>query len=101
MQMSRETSFASGSASFKNRPIVEFPSEPGSGDWNDSGNQIEHAKSLPSTADGPYLPMPQGVLTTTSSSLGSKTRWNEGTSYAAYFRKIDRNFGLESSANSY
>lgn len=78
-KMSRETSFASGSASFKNRPIVEFPSEPGSGDWNDSGNQIEHAKSLPSTADGPYLPMPQGVLTTTSSSLGSKTRWNEGS----------------------
>lgn len=88
MQMTRETSFASSSGSFKNRPIVEFPMEPGSVDSSDSGNQNEHAKSSTSTTDGSYLSMPQGALVNAIGSLGARTGSDQGISRAVCLQAI-------------
>lgn len=101
MQMFREILFVLGSVFFKNRFIVEFLSELGSGDWNDFGNQIEYVKLLLSIVDGLYFLMLQGVFIIISSFLGLKIRWNEGIFYVVYFRKIDRNFGFEFFVNFY
>lgn len=88
MQMTRETSFASNNGSFKNRPIVEFPNEPGIVDSNDPGNQNEHAKSSTSTTHGSYLPIPHGALITTIGSLGERTGSDRGISGAAYLQAM-------------
>lgn len=75
MQMTRESSFASSSGSFKNRPIVEFPTELGSVDSSDSGDQTDHSKSL---TDGSFLPMPQGALSTAIRYFGARTGSDQG-----------------------
>lgn len=71
---------ASNSGSFKNRPIVEFPSESGTPDLNDASSQWEQSSLLMGTTDTPYSSTSQGALVSASGSLLSRTNWEQGTS---------------------